>query len=344
MKLKAGVLLIGALALAGMSPIAAAQTTLLLSTFFPKGHTFTAKVLVPWAQDVEKATNGAVKITFAPSSLGPPPVQMEMVQKGVADISAQYTGLVPKRLQLLLLGEVPGVATTSEAMSVSLWRTYEKYFKQADEFKGVKLLALFVFPPQGFWGVTDKPILSIEALKEAKIAATPGIHARALGAVTTGVVAGPAFRYFGLVSKGTVDAYVAATPIDVIGFNLARYTKSLVKFQGIGTAGTFALVLNEGKWNALGAKLQAEVMQVSGEAAAHHMAAMDVAAADDMKKLRAQGMKVIDAPAGYNAALKKAFAFISTDWIADADKKGVNGKAALEYYRSEQEKLAGSAK
>jgi len=342
MKLRVCVLT-GAL-LAGLTSTALAQTTLLLSTFFPKGHALTADVLEPWAQAVEKETGGAVKITFSPSSLAPPPAQMEMVATGIADISVQYAGLVPKRLQLELLSEVPGVATTSEAMSVAMWRTYEKFFRPADEFKGVKLLGLLVFPPQGFWGVTDHPILSIKQLKQSRIATTPGIHSQAYSAITTGVIAGPAFRYFELVSKDTVDAYVAATPLDVIGFNLARYTKYLAKLKGVGTGGCFALVMNESKWKSLSPKVQAEVMKVSGEAFAKRMSALDRAAAADMKTLQGQGLKVIDAPDSYSEALQKAFAFIATDWIADADKRGVKGKAALEYYRAEQEKIAHSEK
>jgi len=333
-----------AVALACVSTSALAQTKLLLSTFFPQGHAFYAKVLVPWAKEVEKATNGAVKIEFAPSSLAPPPGQLEMVEKGIADISAQYTGLVPNRLHLPLLSEVPGVATTSEAMSVALWRTYEKYFQSANEFKNVKLLGFIVFPSQGFWGVTDNQILSIERLKESKIATTPGMHARAFGAVTSGVIAGPAFRYFELVSKGTVDAYQAATPLDVIGFNLARYTKYLVKFKGIGTAGSFALVVNEGKWNSLTPELQAAVMRVSGEALGRQTAALDVASNANLQKLREDGLKVIDAPDPYNEALRKAFGFMAEQWIAEASKRGVDGKAALEYYRVEQVKLAAGSK
>lgn len=342
MKLKAFVLM-GSL-LTGIAPSAMAQTTLLLSTFFPKGHALTADVLVPWAKDVEKQTNGAVKVEFSPSSLAPPPSQMEMVQKGIADISAQYSGLVPNRLHLPLLSEVPGVATTSEAMSVAMWRTYERYFRPANEFKGVKLLGLLVFPPQGFWGVTDQPIVSIEQLKQSRIATTPGIHARAYGAVTTGVTAGPAFRYFELVSKGTVDAYAAATPLDVIGFNLARYTKNLVKLKGVGTGGSFALVMNEGKWKALSPAVQAEFAKVCGETFARRMSALDRAAAANMDKLREQGLKVVDAPDSYSEALQKAFAFIATDWIAEAKKRGVDGAAALNYYRSEQTKLANSVR
>lgn len=322
---------------------ALAQTKLLLSTFFPQGHALYARMLAPWARDVEKSTNGALVIEFAPSSLAPPPGQLDMVAKGIADISAQYSGLVPNRLHLPLVTEVPGLATTSEAMSVALWRTHEKFFHPADEYKPVKLLGLLVFPPQDFYGVTDNPILSIDQLKAAKIAATPGMIARAYGAVTTGIVAGPAFRYFELVSKGSVDAYAAATPLDVISFNLARYTKYVVRMQrAVGTAGSFALVLNDKRWNGLDGKLKAALERSGGENFARRMVELDRAAAENDQKLREQGVKYLEGPPAYTEALRKAFAFMADDWIAEANKRGVNGRAAIDFYRAEQTRLAGA--
>lgn len=331
------------LVLTAWSLPASAQTKLLLSTFFPQGHALYARVLVPWARDLEKSTNGALLIEFAPSSLAPPPGQLDMVAKGIADLSLQYSGLVPNRLHLPLVSEVPGLATTSEAMSLALWRTDEKFFRAAGEYKPTRLVGLLVFPPQDFYGVTDTPILSIEGLKSAKVAATPGMIARAYGAVTTGIVAGPAFRYFELVSNGSVDAYAAATPLDVISFNLARYTKYVVRMkETVGTAGSFALVLNDRKWNGLDAKLKAALERAGGESFARRMAELDRAAAENDQKLREQGVKYLQGPPAYADALKKAFAFMADDWIAEANKRRVDGRGAIDFYRAEQTRLAGA--
>lgn len=323
------------------SASAAAQEKLLLSTFFPKGHALYTQVLVPWAEAIEKDTNGALRIEFAPSSLAPPPGQMDMVSKGIADISLQYSGVVPNRMPMALVSEVPGLATTAEAMSVALWRTHQKYFEPVNEYQGLKLLGLFVFPPQDFYGVTDTPILSVEQLKSAKVAATPGMISRAYGAVTTGIVAGPAFRYFNLVSKGTVDAYAAATPLDVISFNLAPYTKYVVRMKDtVGTAGSFALIMNQGKWDALDPKLQAALTRASGEAFARRMAELDRVAAANDAKLREQGVRYLEAPPEYAAALQQAFAFMTDNWIAEANARGVDGRAAIDFYRAEQKRIS----
>ncbi len=344
MKMTAG-LLAGALGMAGWTQVANGQTTLLLSTFFPQTHPLYGQVLQPWATDVQKSTNGALKIEFSPSSLAPPPGQLEMVTKGIADLSIQYAGVVPNRLHLLLMTELPGAsAASAEAMSVSLWRTNQKFFLPADEHKGLKLLAEMVFPLQDFYGVKEQPLNTIEALKSAKLAMTPGMHSRKWGAVTTGVVAGPAFKYFELVSKGTVDAYVAATPIDVFSFNLARYTRYVMHFPELGTAGSFSLVLNENKWKTLSPQLQETLTRLSGEAFSRRAAELDRVSNANVKKLREQGVSFIEAPSGLNAELKKSFAFVTEEWAAEAGKRGVNGKAALEYYRKEQANIGGEKK
>lgn len=316
----------------------AAETKLLFSTFFPPQHPLVKQVLLPWAANVQQATGGSVVVEFSPSSLAPPPGQLDMVSKGIADVTVQFAGVVPNRLTSLLITEVPGPVSTSEAMSVALWRTQEKFFDKADEHKGVKLLSVFALPPQGFFGTRDEPVANIEQLKAAKIATTPGTSARAYGAVTSGVVAGPAVRYFELVSKGMVDAYVSVTPLDVTGFNLARYTKTGMSLPGLGTAGSFSLVMNESKWKKLSPTEQAAIAKVSGEAFARGMSAMDGANKAAIKAMQEQGVKFIDAPAPLLQDLGKAFAFLEKEWMAEVGKRGVDGAAAAAFYRAEQKR------
>jgi TRAP-type transport system periplasmic protein len=320
---------------------AAAQTKLLLSTFFPPQHPLVQRVLQPWAADVQKATQGAVVVEFSPSSLAPPPGQLDMVSKGIADVGVQFAGVVPNRLTSLLITEVPGPVSTAEAMSVALWRTHEKYFAAADEHKGVKLLSVFALPPQGVYGTRDEPIASIDQMKGAKIATTPGTAARAYGAVTSGVVAGPAVRYFELVSKGMVDAYVSVTPLDVVGFNLARYTKTAMELPGLGTAGSFSLVMNERKFRSLSPEHQQALMTTAGEAFARRMAVMDEANKRAVQAMQEQGTKFVQPSPALVQELGKAFAFVEKEWQSEVGKRGVDGAAAAAFYRAEQKRAGG---
>jgi len=328
-----------AAALAVAAGSALAETKLLFSTFFPPQHPLVRQVLQPWAASVQQATGGSVVVEFSPTSLSPPPGQLDMVSKGIADVTVQFAGVVPNRLTSLLITEVPGPVSTSEAMSVALWRTHEKFFAKADEFTGVKMLSVFALPPQGFYGTKDEPVASLEQLKAAKIATTPGTAARAYGSVTSGVVAGPAVRYFELVSKGMVDAYVSVTPLDVMGFNLARYTKTAMTLPGLGTAGSFSLVMNEGRWKKLTPAEQTAIAKVSGEAFARSLATMDTANKGAIKAMQEQGTRFIDASPELVQELGKAFAFVEQEWAAEVGKRGVDGAAAAAFYRAEQKRV-----
>lgn len=318
--------------------VACAQTRLLLSTFFPPAHPIYSQVMQPWAADVEKATAGAVKIDFSPNSLAPPPGQLDLVAKGGADLSMQFAGVLPNRLATVLVTEVPGPTTTSLAMSVALWRTHEKFFAAAGEHKGVKVLGVVAFPPQGFFSVGE-PITSVEQLKRSKVATTPGNSAKSFGAVTPGVVAGPAVRYFELVSKGMVDAYAAVTPIDIMSFNLARYTKSWVQLPSLGTAGSFTFFVSEARWKTLPAAAQEAITRLSGEAFSARMGALDRANDGAINALREQGAAIVKAPAAFESELGKAFSIIEQDWLAEMSKRGVDGGAALAFFRAEQSRV-----
>lgn len=320
-----------------------AETKLLLSTFFPTTHPIYARVLVPWAKDVETNTQGRVKIEFAASSLAPPPGQLDMVERGVADVALQYTGVVPNRLQPELLTELPGPVASSVQMSQALWRTHERFFaKDVARYKGLHLLALMVFPSQEFFCVKECPS-SIEQIRSSKIATTPGIAARQYGALTSGVVAGPAVRYFEIVSKGIVDAYVAITPIDVLSFNLGPSTTGMLHVKDLGTAGSFSLVVNAAKWSAIDAADRAAIDKLSGAAFSPRMTVLDETNAAATKKLADAGVKIQDAGQTLVGGLRSAFSFLDEEWKREVAKRGIDGAAALAFYRTQLQTAPGAA-
>lgn len=326
---------LAAVVLAVATTSAAAQTKLLLSTFFPPTHPIVAEVLVPWGKEIGAATQGRVTVEMASASLAPPPGQLDMVQKGIADIALQFAGVVPNRLQPELVTEIPGAVGSAGAMSKALWATHERYFAKDDKrYKGVHLLGLVVFPTQEFFCVKACPT-SVDQLKSAKLATTPGTPARQYGALTSGVVAGPAVRYFEVVSKGIVDAYAAVTPIEAIGFNLAPSTTGILKMKDLGTAGSFALVVNPRKWAEISEVDRKAITDLSGASFSARMATLDAANAIALKKLADGGVKTLEASAQFDADLKKAYAFLAVDWLKEVGNRGIDGAAALKFYRDQ---------
>lgn len=323
-----------AAALIGAAGAAQAQTKLLLSHIFPAQHPLVTQVLTPWATDVERVTQGRVKVEFAPSSLAPPPGQLDMVQKGIADVGLQFAGVVPNRLHFELLTEIPGPSGTAAQMSRALWSTYETHFSKSGEYKGLQLHALFAFPPQDFFCMKACPT-SVAELKSMKILTTPSTSARQYGAVTSGVVAVPAIRYFEPVSKGVVDAYAATTAMEAVGLNLAPHTKAILRFKNLSTAGPFAMVINPAKWKEISGEDQKAISALGGMAFASRLKALDDALAGALARLESQGIKPVQASDAFNAELAKAFDFLDDDWIKEASKRGIDGKAALKHYREQ---------
>lgn len=325
--------------IAAASQSAQAQTRLLFNSYTPPTHVTNQRVFSAWIKNVEFATQGRVKIDTAPNNLAPPPGQLDLVLKGGADIAWQFSSVVANRLHMNQMTLVPSLSGSSEAMSRAMWRTHQKFFGPAGEYKGLKLLALFTFTPNYFYTLKE-PLNSIEQVRQMKVLTVPGSDARAWGTLTNGVVTSPVVRFFDLVSKGTVDAYASAPAFELVSLNLGRYTKYIIDLGDAKTAATFALFINEGKWNAIPRDDQAAVEKVSGEAFADLMKAVDEYSEEVFKKVAAEGVQRVRAPDAVIAGVKTAYAPIETEWIEEAKKRGVDGRAALDFYRAQVREMS----
>ncbi|MGR3366490.1 MAG: hypothetical protein ACU0CC_22945 [Sagittula sp.] len=78
-------------------------------------------------------------IDFTASSLAPQTAQLDMIRPGIADAAINLSSFTGKQWLAPLIGELPlqFEPTTSAAFSVALWRTQEKYFREAENMDGV---------------------------------------------------------------------------------------------------------------------------------------------------------------------------------------------------------------
>lgn len=82
---KVGLLALGAM----LVPLAAqaADLQLVLSSWLPPRHPIVVNAIKPWAEEVEKVTEGRVFIRILGKPLGSPPAHFDMARDGVADIT-----------------------------------------------------------------------------------------------------------------------------------------------------------------------------------------------------------------------------------------------------------------
>jgi len=322
-----------ALALA-LAASAAEAETLRFNQITPSNHFYHQRVLMPWAADVEKATEGRIKIEFTGASLGPMQRQFDLALTGVADITTGNQAPIPGRFPMTLLTELPFLGDSAEAVSVALWRVHEKHLAKADEYKGTQILTLFVSGPAQFF-TTKGPITELDQVKGWKLR-TSGITtdrmAKSLGAVTVNT---PVSEMYDVISKGVVDG-TFTTHTAVQGWKVDRFLRFETRAPGGLYFGPFFIVMNEAKWKAIKPEDQKAIMALSGEKLSRH--AGHVFEEEDKKGMavRAQAGTVVTRMEGAMLEdLRTRFAPLEQDWINAANAKGIDGAAAIAMLRAE---------
>lgn len=325
--------------MAATASTAWSQTTLLFNSFLPQQHPVNTRVLKPWADDISAATQGRVKIQIAPTSLSAPPQQMDGVTKGVFDGAYMFHGFLQEKVKLSQLAHLPFVNTTAKGSSIALWRTYEKHFAKADEYKDVQVLSLFLFPPGPIYTMKN-PINSIADIKGTRMYGLPGPAARILESAGAGVVSVAAARSHEIISGGTVDAFAGYSVQDAVALNTIQYAKTVIDVPGHLTAPSFVLFVNKRKWSSISEADRAAIMKLSGEAFSARSAVYDEVEAKSRADAAAKGIKFMTADAKLVDDLRRLGAPQEQAWIESAQQAGVDGKAALETYRSEAQRNA----
>jgi TRAP-type C4-dicarboxylate transport system substrate-binding protein len=294
----------------------------------------TSIVIKPWAEKIGQVTEGRVKVDVAPSSLAAPNQQLASVNKGVFDIAYQFHGLMAEQVKLNQIAHLPFVNSTSKGSSLALWRTYQKHFAKAKELGDVQVLAMFVLPPGVMYGMGG-PIDSVSKLKGRKVYALPGVPADLLEAAGAGVVAAPAARSYEIVSGKTVDAFVGYSASDANGLKTLSYATDITDLPGNLTAPSFVLFMNKKRWESLSAKDRKAIESISGEAFAQNMKVYDELETKIRAEAAAKGVKFHTANDAFQKELRALAAPITQEWLKDAQKAGVDGAQALEFYRTQ---------
>ena len=330
---------VGLAVLACWSNAAQAQTTMTMSSWVPPSHSLTKDVLAVWAQNVEKATNGRVKLQMLPKHPSAPPGTFDAVKDGLVDVSYVTASYTPARHILPLLPELPGGGATAEINSVAFSRIHWKHLHAVGEYKGVKLLGVFTHGPGQMFN-TKRPINKVEDLAGMKIRSGGGISeqmARALGA---SAFVKPAPESYELLSSGVADG--TFFPLESINsFKLGTVVKYATLFPGGFYGSAFGFFMNEDRWNKLAKEDQEAITSVSGEALARLAGkawdAADRAAFDEMKKV---GIQITEASPELIQGVKERAKVIEDEWVKNASAKGLDGAKVLAEFREELKRVA----
>ena len=326
--------LIGAVA----APALAQTTTLTMSSWVSPQHHLTSVVLQGWANEVEKATGGRVKLTMLPKHPSAPPGTFDAVRDGLVDVSYVTASYTPARHILPLMAELPGAGDTALVNSVAYSRIYWKYFHAVGEYKGVKQLGVFTHGPGQMF--TKRPVNGIAEVQGLKIRTGGGIAEKVAKALGASAFVKPAPESYELLKGGVADGVFF--PFEsIISFKLDTVIEQATVFPGGMYSSAFGFFMNEDKWNKLSKEDQAAIEKVSGE----HLARLagrswDEADAKGLDALKKSGVKIVTADAAFAAEVAKRSAPIVEEWIKSASAKGVDAAKILAEFRAELKKVA----
>ena len=157
--------LLGLVVAGGFATAAVAQTSWDMPTPYPDGN-FHTKNVVQFAADVDKATNGALKIkVHSAGSLIKHPEIKRAVRQGTAPIGEVLISLAANEAPVYGVDSVPFLAT-GYAAAKKLYDAQKPFLEKQLASEGLVLLYSVPWPPQGIYA--KKELKSMDDLKGLK--------------------------------------------------------------------------------------------------------------------------------------------------------------------------------
>lgn len=294
---------------------------------FPKKHTMQAKVFEPWAEKMNQLTNGKVKIIMYPGeTLGKAVSHYHLAEIGKADIAYALHDYTPGRFQLTSVFELPFVITTAEKTSTAMWKTFQSFPEFQEEYRDVKVLALFCHPG-GQLNTIAKPVKSLNDLNRMKLRTANPYVTKALIFYGAFPVNLPITETYLALKKGRIEGTVLPWEGNHI-FKLSKLLRYVneINFYTM----TMMVVMNKRKWESLPADVKNVFEETTGRAMSTQAGRVYDKARPIMKEhCQKDGMTVITLPDDEKEKLKTISMILRKEWVNEMEHKGFPGENIL---------------
>ncbi len=304
------------------------------SQWLPAGHFTQREIMHPYLKDIEKATEGRVKILPTAKALGAPPRHYQLTIDGITDVGYQAHGYTPGVHPMSEMAELPFITKSSEANSVAYWRVFKKIFEPAGMHKEVHTLNIHVHPAGHLYN-TKRMVTKISEFSGLKFRSTTFGVSEALRLFGAVPVAGPVTGLRDGLSKGVYDG-TSFTDEAVYNFKISKFIKFVTRFPGGLYNTSFLIVMNKDSWNRISKADQAAVMALSGEAYSKRIGKRwDEYEAAAPAKLKADGVAYHTLSGAAFEEVKAKIGHFEKTWIDKVAKSGIDGTEALKMFRAE---------
>jgi len=281
-------------------------------------HAVPQMILQPWADEVEKATDGRVKITIYPvDTLLKSNDIYEGVVSGIADIGTCDPGYNPGRFPMLSAFFLGGLEyANSKVASYVAWDLVKE--TELKETSDTKFMFVYGLQPSNIY--STKPVRTLEDLQGLQVRVT-GFAAdsiKALGAVPVGMPMNEAYE---ALLKGTIDANLA--PAEVLeGWKHAEVTNSITKTPFINCVFHY-ITMNLDVWNSLPQDIQEKIEQVNRKIFEEKSTVFDEICNRGLEyAVNNYGHEVIELSEEEQARWKAKLEPLQEKWVKDMEAQG----------------------
>jgi TRAP-type transport system periplasmic protein len=302
--------------------------TLKVANWFPVAHKQTP-LLESWGKDLEKRTNGRVKVNYYPAgTLVPAPQSYDAVTKGISDVGNHVLGYTVGRFPLTEVLDLP-LGYPNNTVPTKLANAFYAKF-QPKEFNDVKVLWFHAQAP-GIVHTKTKPITKLEDLKGMKMR-TYGSNAKLMSLLGGTPVAMPMTDVYDALSRGVAEGLMCAYEATE-GFRFGDQLKYTTENYATSYSAVFAIVMNKDKWNSLPPDIQKIIDTMSTEYIEKYAAMWDDIEISGKAYLVKRGNKINTLSKEEEAKWVEKAQPIFDDYVKKMKEKGLPGDEALKFAR-----------
>ena len=312
------------LGLVAVAAAASAQTKWDLPAAYPATN-FHTENLQQFANDVDKATGGNLKITVhANASLFKANEIKRAVQGGQAQLGEILLTAYSNESPLFGIDGIPFLADSYD----EAWKLY-KASKPALEKKfaeqGMTLLYTVPWPPQGIYA--KKPINSAADLKGVKWRAYSPATARIAELVGAQPVTVQAAELSQAMATGVVESYMSSGST---GYDTKTYEQLKYWYDTQAWLPKNAVIMNKAAFDALDKPTQAAVLKAAADAETRGWASSKQKNGEYIDLLKKNGMTILPPSPQLKSDMAKVGDTMLKEWL---EKAGPEGKTVVDAYK-----------
>lgn len=182
----------------------AAEHTLRYAHFWPSNSSAHTEVFQKWAESVEKASNGRIKVEIYPAqTLAKADGSYQAMVNGVADIVTVVQGYTAGRFPLTGIAELPNIGRSSLQTGCVLQSLYDQGLLN-EEYKDSHPLYMFATGP-GALHTRNKPVAKPDDFRGLRMRSPSTVAGEVLQGIGSRTVTMPAPEAYEALQRGVID-------------------------------------------------------------------------------------------------------------------------------------------